>query len=61
MVNEAEQQNSCYTENEAEHERLCLESVTLNLTGNAHPGACVDVLPWCSLCAAVQPSPLFQQ
>ena len=29
----------------------CLEGVTLNLTGNAQPGACVDVLPGCSLCA----------
>ena len=35
---EAEQQNACCTENEAEHGRLCLESVTLNLTGNAQPG-----------------------
>ena len=35
---EAEQQNACCTENEAEHGRLCLESVTVNLTGNAQPG-----------------------
>ena len=55
---EAEQQNAGGSENEAEHGRLCLESATLNLTGNAQPGACVDVLPWCSLCVAVQPSPL---
>ena len=35
---ETEQQNACCTENEAEHGRRCLESVTLNLTGNAQPG-----------------------
>ena len=54
---EAEQQNAGCTENEAEHRKRCLESVT----GNAQPGACVDVLPPCSLCGAVQPSPLSQQ
>ena len=41
--NEAEQQNAGCTENEAEQGRLCLESVTLNLTGNALPGACLNV------------------
>ena len=26
------------------------------MTGNAQPGKCVDVLQWCSLCAAVFPA-----
>ena len=51
---EAQQQNAGCTANEAEQGRLCLESVTLNLTGNALPGACLNVLPLCSLCVAVQ-------
>ena len=54
-------QNAGYTEKEAEHGRLCLESMTLYLTGNAQPGACADVLSRCSFCAAVQPSPFSQQ
>ena len=42
---------SC-TQNEAERARetlIWLESVTEKVTGNAQPGACVDVLPRCSL------------
>ena len=58
---EAEQQNAGCSENGADHGRLCLEGVTLNLTENAQPGECVDVLPRCSLCAAVQSSALSQQ